>query len=459
MPVFSANFRAALASGEKFVPFVSIAWPSGTKRYGVSPRAIGGHPLEPRLLSGGTVSSAIPLTPGGLSFPEASFNFADADGEITRLLEASGEPRGVACAAVWGMASLLEVDWYTLFGGILDRAESGEGGYSKTLFARANDRPLQGNADKATFLPAEFPKAPPATWNTFFPRIYGSMSALNLSTTACMVPCIPWSIDAGEGYRYTPTMGHALSVPRVRKNGTLLTLGGGADYTLSYPIRGKLFTSIDMVAATTVTDIITCDIDGLESVGDGTGVLISNPVDQLKHFLANFGFGDWRYGPAWNDPEAYPIDLASFARATSFASAFLPPGSMRFGGGAQPQALNDMLQSWFNSWPCFRPYWSERGQLALGVLEHRFHGVGSPGFTSDVDAVFVRGQAQEIGVSFEDSEDTSNLINRVDLEALFGLDADGKTRKAYQNISVQDVSQEDAGAQSYALQYSLAVLV
>jgi hypothetical protein len=458
MPRFSPNFRAALNAGRKFVPFASMAWPSGTKRYGVSPRSIGGYQLEPRLLGGGTTSSAISLKPGSLSIPEASFVLADTDGGIMRKLEAGGDPRGVACAEVWAMPGLAEVDWYTLFSGIFDRAESRDAGFSQEMFLRANDTPLRGNVDKAQFLPAEFPKAPPAVWNTFFPKIYGSYSGEDL-TGKGMVPCIPWSIDAGEGYRYTPTMGFAKAIPRVYKNGTLLGLA--TDYELSYPIRGKQFTSIDLLAPaipTTVDDIITCDIDGFEDVGDGTGELIVNRVDQLQHLLANFGFGDWRYG-VWNDAEDYPLDLETLARCASFASSFLSDGSMRFGGDARAQTINDALQKWFGTNLVFRPFWSEQGKFAMGFIDHRFHGVGSPGFESDVDAVFVRGRVQEIGPSFEDSEDTADLISRVDMAALFGLDADGKTWKPFQNVSVEDVSQVGAGAESYSLEYSEGRLV
>jgi hypothetical protein len=271
-----------------------------------------------------------------------------------------------------------------------------------------------------------------------------------------MVLAIIWSIDAVEGYRATPTLGFAAAVPRVYKNGTLLTLT--TDYVLSYPIRGgKQFTSIDLVAAITAADIITCDIDGLEDVGDGSGQLITNLVDQHLHWLVNFAFADHRIG-LWNDPADYPIDLDSFARCSDFAAAFLPPGSQRFGGTAVSEKISDGQQRFLGTGLCFRPYWSEHGELALGFIDHRFHGFTSPGFDSDVAAVFVRGLVEEIGTSFGENDEASNLIGRVDMQALFGLDSDGRSRKSFQNISVEDVSQENAGARSFALEDSEATL-
>jgi hypothetical protein len=454
MPRFSEAFRAGLSAGRPIVPFASVAWGSGTKHYGVSPRRIGGLGLDPRLIGGAAVTSTVPIKPGSLSFPGSSIVLADGDGEVTALLEAGEDPAGVDCSMTWAMPGVDLEDWFTLLSGLFSFANAEDGGYSQRLNIRANDRPLQGDADKILFLPAEFPKAPPATWNTFFPMIYGRHSAENLHGKGMML-CIPWSIDATEGYRVTPTMGHASAVPRVYKNGTLLTLS--TDYDLSYPVRGKLFTSIDLAAAITADDIIACDIDGMTDVYDGTGSLITNIIDIFKHWLANRAFGSWRYG-AWNGPEDYPIDLESFARAAGFASSFLPSGSARFGGAAEPQTIADGMQKFLGTAPCFRPYWTETSQLALSIRDHRFHGFTSPGFDSDVPAVYIRGRTQEIGVSFDDSEDVENLLSRVNLTGLFGLDADGRTEKGFQSIAVEDVSQQGAAAESFDLAYSEATL-
>jgi len=455
LPRFSANFRSAIAAGGLFVPLVRIAWPSGTKHYGVWPMGIGGYAIDPRLLAGAVVSNALPLHPGSLSFPESSVTLADSDGAVSRLLYGGTEVRGVACSLIWAIRDLDEADWYTHLVGILDRSSSGDGGYSQTLHIRANDTPLQGNTPKATFLPAEFGDALPPTWNTFIPILYGSHSAADL-TSKGMVVAINWSYDAVEGYRYSPMLGVAKGVPRVYINGVLATIT--TDYVISYPIRGKQITSIDLVADPGADAIITCDIDGIEDVGDGTGELIVNPVAQLRHYLANFAFGDWRHG-AWNSPEDHPIDLPTFAESESFADAFGFAGSMRFGGDADAQKIADVLQQFFSSWPCFRPFWSEDGKISIRPIDHRYAGHTSPGFTSDIVAVFLRARAQEIGVSFDQAEDTSHLVRRIDGQALFGVDEGGQGRKGYQSVSVEDVAQPDDVAARYVLDFSESRLV
>ena len=131
---------------------------------------------------------------------------------------------------------------------------------------------------------------------------------------------------------------------------------------------------------------------------------------------------------------------------------------MYLGGQAAAEKITDVMLKWFSTGLCFRPYWSETSQFGLVTVDHRFHGTDSPGFPSDAPPVFFRGDVHEIGVSFEDSDDVGNLVSRVNLKALPGLDADGKTFKFFQTIPVEDVSQTSAGSESYDMAYSEAVL-
>jgi len=461
MPVFSAAYRAALLAGAKPVPILVAEWPSGTVRYSVAARGIGGYPLEPRLIGGQAVTSAIPIKPGGLSFPEASISLADTDGEISRLIEAGADPRGSTWTMLRAIPGLAEVDWFTLFSGVFDRAQDGDGGFSQDISLVANQTPLRGNGDKSQFLKAEFPLAPATTWGRFIPRVYGTHSAENLHGKG-MVEAICHTYDAteptGERYRYTPTMGIAAGIPRVYADGVIQALT--TDYVITYPIRGgKQLTSIDFTDAHAPGPdiVVTCDIEGLEDVGDGSGDTIVNPVAQWRHDLANFCFGDYRRG-AWNDPEDYPIDLATFAESEAFADAFAFLGSMRFGGGTEAPKITDRMQRWLSTWLCFRPFWTEQGKLAIRPLDHRFFGYTSPGRPSEVDAVFLRGRAHEVGVSFNQADDTSNLVRRLDLTYLHGLDADGKSSKAFSSISLEDVSQPDDVSESYDLEFAPAEL-
>lgn len=82
------------------------------------------------------------------------------------------------------------------------------------------------------------------------------------------------------------------------------------------------------------TQIISVAVQGIEDVGDGTGTLITDLLDQYKHFMLNFGFGDYQSGewttasPNWpNVTPAVPvIHVGSFAGAKAIAN-------IRFAGG------------------------------------------------------------------------------------------------------------------------------
>lgn len=91
--------------------------------------------------------------------------------------------------------------------------------------------------------------------------------------------------------------------------------------------------------------IISVSVQGIETNGDGTGTLITNLLDQYRHFMLNFGFGDYQSGP-WvtaspNWPNVTPavpvIHLGSFDGAKSISNIRFPGGYIGAGmfGGAE----------------------------------------------------------------------------------------------------------------------------
>lgn len=119
----------------------------------------------------------------------------------------------------------------------------------------------------------------------------------------------------------------------------LASVGGG---TNTYMDRnGRRYTSLfipatsggtaaspgEAIAARAIdgTAPITVNVEGIESAGDGTGVLLSQLADIYKHFVVNFGFQDWAGGawlnaPVWEQGLDFEsqikakIDLESFDR-------------------------------------------------------------------------------------------------------------------------------------------------
>ena len=461
MPQYTAAFRArAKKLGFDPITIATFAWAGGTERYSERAMGFAGLPCFPRLLEVQLSASEIGMKPGGIVFPEGSALLANKDRRITRILQAGPDHRGLACSLIWAASGLPLADCHTRFSGLTDRFEEEQGGDAVRVTMRANDGPLQGLVPKSQIVQAEAPLAPATSRGIYYPIIYGSHDASGL-TGRGMVPAIPWAIDTGSSqWRFVVMLGYASDIPRVYLNSTLKTLT--TDYVFSYPVvGGKRITSIDFTSDPGENAVVTCDVDGIEDVGDGTGNLITNRVEQLLHLLTNFGFGDARdpnvYG--WIDPNTVPIDVESLARGISHASAFQAEGAIRLGGSTEAQAIEGFIQQWLLTNPVYRPYWTKgAGAFGLAILpDLRFPGYYSPGasFTTEEQALFVRGQIHDLDDSLTYAEDTSLLMRRVDMQHLFGA----QDQKFFGSLALQDVSQEDDVSEAYAMTFSLAKLL
>jgi hypothetical protein len=103
---------------------------------------------------------------------------------------------------------------------------------------------------------------------------------------------------------------------------------------------------------------LTCNVLGIETVGDGTGTVITSLLQIYLHFLRNWGFGDYQTG-AWLDSPTFPADPApedadvlhmidedSFDAAESRADSRLPGGYIGggvIGAGADQEELRDVI--------------------------------------------------------------------------------------------------------------------
>lgn len=123
---------------------------------------------------------------------------------------------------------------------------------------------------------------------------------------------------------------------------------GGRRYTVVY-ILGP-----DATALVEGTIAMSADVKGIETVGDGSGTLVTALYDQYLHWLTNFGLGDYQAGawlsvPTW--PDTTPrIDSASFTTAkASIAGRVAGAGYV---GGGIVGSNNDLrtLREWIAAW-------------------------------------------------------------------------------------------------------------
>lgn len=79
------------------------------------------------------------------------------------------------------------------------------------------------------------------------------------------------------------------------------------------------------------THPVTVNVDGIETVGDSSGELLTDGFDQYKHFLKNFVYQDYQSGnwlptPMFTDEVLPKIDEPSFDRAKVAAAARITGG-------------------------------------------------------------------------------------------------------------------------------------
>jgi hypothetical protein len=160
-------------------------------------------------------------------------------------------------------------------------------------------------------------------------------------STAALDPLGPWAIPGYSGY--------TLPTPYLDINGRRYTV-----------IFGRVgYTEPDECAAGTRT--LTCNVEGIETVGDGSGTLITDALDQYEHFLANWAFGDYQSG-AWLEAPLFPPDPApenedvlhmishdSFVAAKAVAARRIGGGYVGAGIITGPIKLVDIVARWNRS--------------------------------------------------------------------------------------------------------------
>lgn len=136
------------------------------------------------------------------------------------------------------------------------------------------------------------------------------------------------------------------------------TYGVNRRYTL---IRG-LVGNEDADACSLSEKTLTCFVDGVEPVGDGTGAVIEDRIQQFKHFLINFvanrgpnsyQAGAWLTNPEWtlSDTTVAIVDEDSFDACSAIGVFRLPPDGYIGAAiiGARPGDRSGVTR-WLSDW-------------------------------------------------------------------------------------------------------------
>jgi hypothetical protein len=222
---------------------------------------------------------------------------------------------------------------------------------------------------------ADFADADPKVYDTFAPLIYGVHSSVELNDDG-MIEL--FRIDK-VNHIYLLSFGRVKGVDNCyaiegSEAPVKLTEGTGADqWQEKFEIRsGRQWSFVEFPGGFSTYDPektkFVVDVRGYETVGDGTGDVITNPAEQIQHFLANFVFGDWKSG-AWFDPDDYQIDPETFTYAAAWFNALGHAGARYIGGkGSATKALQECNR--FTKNLEIKMAWNRAGKMAIHPHEH-----------------------------------------------------------------------------------------
>jgi len=358
----SAAMRAELQQQAPDVAFLLAITIAGTTyRWGAvgEPGRIhaGTGLYEPRVVSwGGSIERGVSPTESGLDLSnDVDVLLNDHDQAITTILEgaARNSVRGATAVIYLASRNVGPGDWLTLYSGRIETYSQP----SPLLWSfrlAPHDQPLRRESvPKPKILVSDWPTAALAARDLPAPILYGRVSSSN-GTNDGAVAC--HYVDS-VGFRYLVCAGRAKAVETVYKDGVSVA---AANYAITYPVvNGRLYTVIDFTA-TQGTSTITCDAQGYDSVGDGSGTLITDPAAIAKHLLVNWIYGDWQNG-AWLSDSTAPVDVTSFG--TTFFSTRGYEASVYVATKRRGvDVLNDLLKS-FEAKAC----WTAAGTITLKV--------------------------------------------------------------------------------------------
>lgn len=322
-------------------------------------RAVTYHDMaryEDKMLSLSNVTRGVSENDNALTRPEITVEVDDNDKRISHLIKGRyGHLLRGSAARMRLLGSGLD-PWTEFTGKLNAFPQTSPHVYSLSL--RQDDEPLEKKFPKTRITQFDWPNAAKEAIGQYVPYIAGIHNSVADSDEG-MVPT--YYVDT-VGYRYMPAGGYLKAVPRVYVNGEETST---ANYSITHPVvSGQQYTLIDFTGDQG-TAIITADVEGYEDSGDGTGVVITNPVRQFEHALENFVYADHRSG-SWLTGNS-PIDDDAFAVAANFADREGYEGAIHIAGDQIKG--KDFVNAWLASFDA-RAYWERTGELAVLFLDH-----------------------------------------------------------------------------------------
>lgn len=351
---------------EKFklrpVVLLEIDFGDGTQYYSYDAVRFLDRFYEGRILNLGEYRRAIQQNLGFFEISSIDANLADTDREI--ITEAETQTiKGILARFKVGTQDMVRDDFETVFEGLID--DFGAQNYTFNLLVRDKlwtlpEKPITGTVNST-----DFPNALPADVGKPLPICYGEHSdtdtnnALNRGAWPTIYVDVQMSEQTfliarhavksiDEVYAYKPSAGSQLL--------TLTT-----DYTAhkAGTLNGETMAYIKLTAAglakltdTNALGILTVNVKGKETVGDGTGDLIENPIDVLEDLFANY----------LEDPET---NSSAFSTAKTTAT---DRNYVVAGGYIEEMPTDELIRDICNSFQ-IRIYPDKNGKIAVSIFK------------------------------------------------------------------------------------------
>jgi hypothetical protein len=200
----------------------------------------------------------------------------------------------------------------------------------------------------------QFPRAPQASLGALLPVVVGRVESSAGALSGVLVDTAnhgTWALVGHASRRILQV--YVGGVLRDPAEYTVQTYASSAPDSQGQVLR---YTSVSPLVAWGMEADVRVNLEGFESVGDGTGVLLENPADVLQTLLRRPEF--------WGLSES-ELDLGSFesARAIYEARGYRCAGVIPFSGSSQESAEAVISQLMLSSASDF--YWSRDGKFRI----------------------------------------------------------------------------------------------
>lgn len=441
MGLVPAAMKARNGKGP-WVYLLNLDLPGGENRWGLVPyKSSGAGMFRSKILSAETLVRDASEQTGKLEPYEHRFVVDDTDRFISKLIEGPYGDLIETSTALWRRACpfLSPEDWWTLFNGTLRIGSLSNYQWSLTL--RVNDRPLYQDVPRGWGITrADWPNADAAVLDKIAPWIYGRHSSLGLGDKG-IIPTL--NVDTVNWVRLISALWDK-DVPRVYNKTDSVLLTPGVDYTITHPVvNGKQYTVVDLITDQG-TDEITCDVDGIEAVGDGTGALLENPGKQLAHYLNHAVYFDHQSG--LYDYTRAPLHFSGglpFGEAQAYFDALGITASRHLFKDGPQQAISVLDELCEDE--DFKAFWMQDGTLQFWLIDHRFTDLYG-------DLPYIK-ETDERGTSFKlTPRDDSVVVDGISAEYLL----DAAEGKALYRIDALDTTTNLENVKSITLHWAPA---